>query len=145
MRALSAHPETALKMAREHLKPAEPIDPQWVAARLRDLDNQEFAERERATRELDEFGDRVVAALEKFLATKPSAEARKRAGGILERIRARPAAGQAAQSLRALEVLEWIGTARARELVEKLAKGDEGASVTVDAKRSLKRWKSPAE
>jgi hypothetical protein len=41
--------------------------------------------------------------------------------------------------------LEWIGTATARELVEKLAKGDEGISFTEDAKRSLKRWKSSAE
>jgi hypothetical protein len=58
MRALTAHPETALKIAGEQLKPAEPIDPQWVAARFRDLDNQKFAERERATRELKEVGDR---------------------------------------------------------------------------------------
>jgi RNA polymerase sigma factor (sigma-70 family) len=145
IRALAGHPETALKMAREHLKPAEPIDPRWVASRLRDLDTQEFAERERATRELEEFGDRVAAALEKFLATKPSLEASKRAERILERIRGRAAAGQVAQSLRALEVLEWIGTAAAREVVEKLAKGAEGASFTVDAKRSLKRWKSSEE
>jgi hypothetical protein len=84
-------------------------------------------------------------ALEKFLATKPPVEASKRAERILERIRGRAATGQAAQSLRALEVLEWIGTATARELVEKLAKGGEGVSFTVDAKRSLKRWKSSAK
>lgn len=145
MRALAAHPETALKMASEHLGPAEPIDPQWLASRLRDLDHQEFSERERATRELEEFGDRVASGLEKILATKPSLEASKRTEKILEKIRGRVAEGQAAQSLRALEVLEWIGTAKARELVEKLAKGAEGVSFTVDAKRSLKRWKSYAE
>jgi hypothetical protein len=145
MRTLAAHPETTLKIASEHLKPAEPIDPQWVAARLRDLDHQKFAERERATRELEEVGDHVAPALERFLATRPSVEARARAERILETIRGHGAAGKAAQCLRALEVLEWIGSPRARALVEKLAQGAEGASWTEAAKRSLKRWKSSQE
>lgn len=145
IRRLAADPETALKIASEHLKPAKPIDSQWVASRLRDLDHEKFAERERATRELEESGDRVAAALEKFLATKPSVEARQRAEKILARIRGRDATDQAAQSLRALEVLEWLGTAKARELVEKLATGAEGVSLTEEAKRSLKRWKAAAE
>ena len=123
IRKLAANPETALKIASNHLKPAEPIDPQWAAARLRDLDHPKFAEREPATRELEEVGDRAAAALEKFLATTPSAESRERAEKILAKIRGRDAADHVAQSLRALEVLEWIGTARARELVENLAIG----------------------
>jgi RNA polymerase sigma factor (sigma-70 family) len=145
IRRLAADPETALKTANEHLKPAKPIDSQWVAARLRDLDSQKFAERDRATRELEECGDNVAAAVEKLLATKPSAEARQRAEKILAKIRGRDATDQAAQFLRALEVLEWLGTAKARELVEKLAKGAEGVSFTEEAKRSLKRWRASAE
>jgi WD40 repeat protein len=144
MRALAAHPETALQLASEQLKPVEPVDPQWVAARLRDLDNPKFAERVRATRELEESGDRVAVALEKFLANEPSAEARGRAEKLLEKIRS-GATGQTAQSLRALEVLEWIGTSKARELVEQLAKGAEGALLTEEAKRNLKKWKSSGE
>ncbi len=145
IRALAANPMAALKIASEHLKPVEPIDPQWAAARLRDLDSQKFAERERATRELEESGDRVAATLERFLAAKPSAEASERVEKILAKLRGREAAGELAQSLRALEMLEWIGTAKARELVEKLAKGAEGALLTEEAKRSLKRWKASAE
>jgi WD domain, G-beta repeat len=145
MRALASHPETALRIAGEQLQPAEPIDPQWVAARFRDLDNQKFAERERATRELEEVGDRAAAALETFLAAKPSAEARGRAEKLLAKSRGQVETGQRAQALRALEVLEWIGTAKARELVENLAKGAEGASLTEEAKRSLKRWQSSTE
>ena len=112
MRRLAAHPETVLKIASEHLRPAEPIDPQWLASRLRDLDHQEFSERERATRELEEFGDRVASALEKFLATKPSLEASKRGEKILEKNRGRVAVGQAAQSLRLSKY--WNGSARPR-------------------------------
>src|SRR5207244_10853107 len=111
---------------------------------LGDLEHRKFAERDRATRELEESGDGVAVALEKFLATKPSVEARQRAEKILANIRG-PATDQAAQSLRALEVLEWLGTAKARELVEKLAKGAEGVSLTEEAKRSLKRWRASAE
>lgn len=145
MRRLAADPEAMLKTASEHLNPAKPIDSQWVAARLRDLDHQEFAERARATRELEASDDGVAAALERFLSTEPSAEARQRAEKILARIRDRAATDQAVQSLRALEVLEWLGTARARELVEKLARGAEGVSLTEEARRSLERWKASAK
>jgi hypothetical protein len=145
IRWLATRPEAALKLAREHVKPAGPIDPQWVAARLRDLDNPKFAERDRATRELEESGGRVAAALEQFLTAEPSAEARDRAERILAKVRGREATGGTAQSLRALEILEWVGTAEARGLVEKLAKGADGASLTEEAKRSLKRWRASAE
>jgi hypothetical protein len=116
-----------------------------VAARLRDLDHPKFAERDRATRELEDAGDGVAVALEKFLATEPSAEAGQRAEKLLARIRGRAATDQIAQSLRALEVLEWLGTTKARELVEKLAKGADGGAVTEAAQRSLKRWRASAE
>jgi DNA-binding beta-propeller fold protein YncE len=145
MRRLAADPQSALKIAGEQLKPAKAVDSQWVADRLRDLDHEKFAERDRATRELEELGDGVAVALEKFLTTKPSVEARQRAEKLLAKIRGGEATDQAAQSLRALEVLEWIGTAKARELVEKLAKGAEGVSLTEDAKRILKRWKNSAD
>jgi hypothetical protein len=145
MRALAAHPDAALKIAGEQLKPAEPIDPQWAAARLRDLDDPKFAERERATRELEEVGDRAAAALETFLTAKPSTEAKGRAEKLLAKIRSQVVTGQSAQALRAVEVLEWIGTAKAKALVENLAKGAEGALLTEEAKRSLKRWKSSLE
>lgn len=145
MRKLAARPEPALRIAGERLKAVEPIDPQWVAARLRDLDHQKFAERERATRELGAGGDRVATAVEKFLAAKPSAEAGGRAEKVLAMIRGHVPAGEAVQSLRALEVLEWIGTAEAKELVENLAKGAEGVPLTEEARRSLKRWKPPVK
>ena len=63
IRRLAADPETALKTASEHLKPAKPVDSQWVAARFRDLDHEVFSERDRATRELEELGDSVAVAL----------------------------------------------------------------------------------
>lgn len=145
VRKLAADPEAALKVAADRLRPAEPLDPDWVAARLRDLDHPTFAERDRATRELEQIGDRAAAALEKFLAATPSVEARDRAEKLLAKVRRRPAAGEAAEALRVLEALEWIGSARAKGLVEKLATGAEGVSLTEEAKRSLRRWRTPAE
>ncbi len=145
MQSLAAQPEAALKLASEHLKPAKVIDPQWLAARLRDLDSPKFAERERATRELEERGDGVASAVEKFLAGKPSAEASQRAEKVLATIRGRVPTDGLLQSLRALEVLEWIGTDKAFDLVEKLARGAEGAALTEAAKQTLKRRKSPME
>lgn len=145
IRRLAADPETAVKTVGEHLRPAKPIDSQWVADRLRDLDHQNPAARDRATRELEESGDGSALALEKFLATKPSAEATQRAEKILARLRGQSATDEVAQSLRAIEALEWLGTAKARALVEKMAKGAEGVSVTEEAKRTLKRWRAATE
>jgi hypothetical protein len=45
--------------------------------------------------------------------------------------------------LRAIEVLEWIGTAEARELIEPLAKGPAGSIVTRHAKAALARLAPP--
>jgi WD40 repeat protein len=142
LRALAASPERSLRRIGDRIKPAKPLDKDWVAARLNDLDNEKFAERDRATRELEEAGERIVPFLEKLLAGKPSAEARERAERLVTKLRSPSSESErTAQTRRGLEVLEWIGSESARELVEILAKGADGAALTEEAKAMLARWR----
>jgi hypothetical protein len=139
---MAADPDKAIKRIADRVKPAEPLDKDWVAARLRDLDDAKFAQRDKATSELEQAGERVVPFLDKFLQSKPSVEARERAERLLAKLRGpTDEKGRAMQTRRGLEVLEWIGSDSARELVEILAKGAEGSSLTKEAKAALERWR----
>jgi RNA polymerase sigma factor (sigma-70 family) len=142
IRTLAANPEQALRRIGERVKPVEPLDSDWVATRLHALDSAKFAEREQATRDLEQVGERVVPFLEKLLQGQPGVEARERAERLLAKLRG-PVddQGRLIQSRRGLEVLEWIGTNSARDLVEVLASGAEGAPLTTDAKNALGRWR----
>ena len=73
------------------------------------------------------------------LADKPSLEMRKRIDKLLEEIaRDRPSAEEL-RSLRAVQLLEEIGSPEARELLQSLAKGWSEARQTREAKAALKR------
>lgn len=142
LRALAASPEQALRRIGDRIKPAKPLDKDWVAARLNDLDNEKFAERDRATRELEEAGERTVPFLEKLLSGKPSVEARERAERLVAKLRSPASESErTAQIRRGLELLEWIGNASARELVEILAEDAERTALTEEAKATLRRWR----
>jgi hypothetical protein len=105
---------------------------------LADLDSDRFAVRQRAGEELEKFGELAGPAFEKVLAGRPSAEVRRQ----VEKLAARCApAGtpERLRALRAVEVLEYVGTAEARRLLETLAEGAPEARLTREAKASLER------
>jgi RNA polymerase sigma factor (sigma-70 family) len=141
MRALAASPAATIRRVRERVTPAAPLDEKWLAERFRNLDAPKFADRDRATRDLEALGERVAPALETFLAGLPTAEARDRAARILDKVRGpRGADARALQLHRALEVLERIGTAEARGAVEAVARGDGNEALQRDARATLGRW-----
>ena len=76
-----------------------------------------------AIRELEELGELAAGAIEKRLAAKPPLEVQQRLQVLRDRLRSPLAAGQVVQALRAIEVLERIGTAEAQELLERMAGG----------------------
>ena len=139
IRALASSPDGAVELLARHLKPAALIDAKRIAASLGDLDSDEFEVRQRATRDLEQMGDRVVPALERCLAGRPSPEVRKRVEQILEKALA-PNPQRLRQS-RALEALERMGCDGTRRLIEALAKGDADARLTRDAKAALMRMR----
>jgi RNA polymerase sigma factor (sigma-70 family) len=136
---LAAAPDQAVPFLAERVKPAAAPDPKRVAALLAGLDSERFADREAATRELEELGGLVEPAVRRTLAAKPSAEVKRRLKGLLEKLDAvTPEPGQV-RAVRAVEVLEHAGTPAARRLLAELAGGVPEARLTREAREALRR------
>ena len=104
-----------------------------------DLDDDDFVKREAATAELPRLGRFAEAALKRALENKPSAEVRLRAEVLLKKLGEWQVSPSELQSLRALEVLELIGTPEARKIIESLEKGTVSRRVSEEAKAALGR------
>lgn len=137
---LTAMPEQALPLLKAKLKPA-PVraDSKQIARLIADLDNERFEKRQEAMEELDRVGEQAEPALRAALAAKPSLEARKRIDELLEGVRALSATPERLRELRAVEILEHIGTSGARQLLRTLAEGSPAARLTREAKTSVDR------
>jgi WD40 repeat protein len=131
-------PAQAVSFLKGRLSPAPQVDPARIARCIADLDDDSFEVRERASLRLAEFGDTAEPALRALLQGSPSAESRKRAEKALAAILAEPKA-EALRVLRAIEILEHIGTPDACRLLEELSKGAAEARVTREARASLDR------
>ena len=143
----------AVALLEKHLLPAKKVDPDADVRKLiKDLDAEEFAVRENASKELKKIGKPAEPLLRKALDGNPSAEVRRRIEELLEAgLEARPVKNlppgildsEPLRTVRAIRVLEQIGTPEARAILEKLAKGDPDARETQEAKGSLERLAAP--
>src|SRR5262249_16809073 len=106
-----------------------------IARWIGDLDSEDFAVREAANRGLEAVGESARPALMRALAGKPSAEARRR----LEQLVAGLDGPTRRRAVRSVEVLERIGTAPAREILERLARGEKEARLTEEVRAALAR------
>src|SRR5207302_10755362 len=113
--------------------PAKPVNAPRVEALLADLDHDEFAVRDRATKELARIGKDIAPRLQRALEGELSIEARKRIKLVLAKLEGPPPA-EVVRTLRAVTALERIGTPEARELLKKVAGGDAAARETREAK-----------
>jgi WD40 repeat protein len=144
-RILAARPEVAVPVFRKLLKPQPPpkkAAPGRLAALVARLDAPAHREREAAENELAGFGAEIEPLLRSAKSEATSPEVRSRLDRLLARLDpdARPA-GEPLRHVRAVEVLERIGTADARELLAGLAGGADGAVLTEEAKAALARLK----
>jgi hypothetical protein len=135
---LTEAPDIALRLFGDKLKPATQAP--GAAALVRQLDAEDFKEREAAEKELRALGSRAEPALAAVLAGQPSAEVRARAGRLLAALSpAAAAGGEELRDVRAVEVLEVIGTPVARQLLERLSSGEPGVRLTREAQTALAR------
>jgi WD40 repeat protein len=142
MAVLLAQPGPAVALLQERLQPVEPIRVEQIKAWIKQLDADEFQAREKASAELAKAGKRAARFLSEALKEKPSLEL----AGRLERLLAalgsdevNVPAGDLLRSLRAIQVLEWIGTPEAQRVLEKLAAGAPGIAETENAKAARRR------
>jgi hypothetical protein len=128
---------TAVSLFRERLRPAAIVDEKRLAALLADLASERRELRAQATSELEKLEDSAEAALRKLLETKPTLELRQRVERLLNLLE-QPGA-EAVRILRAIELLEHIGTGESRAVLETLAKGAPGGRRTREAQAALDR------
>jgi hypothetical protein len=134
---LVAAPSQAVALFRDQLRPVIAADPQRVAKLLADLDSNAFAVRDNASKELQKMGETALSSVHKALAGQPSLEVRRRLEQLLETLSGSPA--EQVYTVRAVEVLEQIGSPEARRLLETLASGVPEARLKREAKASLQR------
>jgi hypothetical protein len=137
--ALVASPGQVVPFLREHVRPAAAIDTRRVMKLLADLDSDRFPVRQRATDELGKMGPGIVPLLRKALDRRVSREVSRRLNQLLEKLQGPGLLAEQEREFRAVEVLEHIGTAEARQVLEALAKGEPDAERTKQAKASLER------
>jgi hypothetical protein len=126
-----------MTLLKEKVRPVAAPEPGRLARLMSELDDEAFAVRERATRELEDLGELARPALEAALKKNASAEFRRRVEPLLDRLPEVTVAQW--PGLRGVEVLERIGTPEARQVLENLAEGAVGARLTEEAKVSLQR------
>jgi hypothetical protein len=141
MERLASRPAIAVPLITAKLsKIATPPNPD-LAILVKDLDSDAFATRERASRKLLEYGAKAEAVLRDALAGAPSPEMKRRIEEILQAIPPAllrlPLSGDTLRWVRAIEVLEHIGTPEAREVLKTLANGAPEARLTQEARFSL--------
>jgi WD40 domain-containing protein len=137
--ALVGDPKNTVEFLRTRLHPAPSIPAERIKACIADLDAKEYSVRDRAQRELQNHFDQSEEPLRKALAGAVSVEARSRINRILDANFAAIPQPDQLRDLRAIEVLEQIGTPEARDLLRRLAKSEVPTAISRDAAESLKR------
>jgi len=138
-----AAPGQAVPFLAEHMRPVLAADPMRTEQLIRDLDSDQFAVRERAARELRTLADAAAPALRRALRGKPSLELRRRVELLLMDVEA--VSHEQLRLLRAVEVLEQVGSLEARRVLQALARGASEVRLTREAKAALGRLtKQPA-
>jgi hypothetical protein len=136
---LAGSPAQAVALLKERLKPVQPADPDEVKRLIAALDADTFKGREKARQALEALGDRASGELQEALKRKPPLEAHRRLQALLARLRPPVAEPETLRALRAVAVLEDIGTSEVRQLLQTLAGGAAGARLTQQAKAALER------
>jgi hypothetical protein len=137
-------PEQSLALIGSRLRPVVRPNPECLARLIAQLDDDAFAVRVQAEADLKKLGKKAESALRAAMKATDSAEARSRLKRLLARLEARKEkaeapAGEGLRELRAVEVLERVGTAAALAILRSLAAGEPTARLTQEARWSLQR------
>ena len=123
-RMLLAADKDTLTLLKERMKRRETTDEDKKIIKLiAELDDDDFGVRQSASTQLGKIGEKADPFLRTALATTSSLEARRRIEALLgTRAYEDTISTDQLQQIRAIRVLEQIGTPQARDLVEALSK-----------------------
>jgi len=134
---LVASPQ-AVPYLQGRLRPVAAVERQRLSKLMQELDDSKFDVRKQAMSELQKIGEPSASALREELKKKPTLEVRQRIEQLLAQME--PAASpESLRTLRAVQVLEEIGSPEAKRLLEKLESGIPEARLTQEAAASLRR------
>jgi WD40 repeat protein len=132
-------PAAAVERFRRELPPARNPDPNAVAALVARLDHDDSATRDAAEAELATLAELAADALRPIAERSASAEQRARARRLLDRLGTVVADPWRLRVVRAVEVVERVGTPDARRLLTDWAAGADRALLTREARAALER------
>jgi WD40 repeat protein len=132
-------PEPAVSLIRKKLLSAVIVDRRSLERHVSELESSKFAVREAAAGQLRLYGLAAEPALRAALGRSPSLEIRRRIEGLLASLELRLWTGEQLRLMRAIHVLEALGTPAAKEHLVRLTKGDPAALLTREATAALKR------
>ena len=138
---LVAAPAIAVQMIREKLRP-ETVDPRWLADRIADLASEDFKTRESATSELRRVAGPAEDDLRRAADAVASPESRRRLAEVLAAARPTVPPADVVRAVRAVGVLERIGSEEERAVLKALASGATGAELTREAGAAVGRLRS---
>jgi hypothetical protein len=113
--------------------------PEQIARLIADLDDDDFEVREKASAALRMLDRVPEEAMRKALEGTKSAEVKQRLERLLDRLENTTIPAEELLAIRAVEVLERVGSAEAKDVLRGLAKGYESARLTREAQAALGR------
>lgn len=126
---------------KEQVRPVPPVDSKQIEQWIEDLDNEQFAVRQKATVKLAQAGTLAETHLHKAQQGKISQEFRRRLDLLVQKIERTAPSAKELQMVRALTVLERLATPAAREVLAVIADGAPEARLTQQARQALERWR----
>src|SRR5262249_56923600 len=119
--------DATVQLLRQKVSPALATDLPRMRALLANLNSSKFTVRQQAQSELEALGELAWPVLEKALDGKPTLEYRRRVELLLQRLETPPSGRTCLRYLRALMILEMLGTPEARALLEDLVPAEPDA------------------
>src|SRR5262249_37820938 len=123
----------------KNLKPRALFDAERARKLIEDLDSPKFPLRQQAMDELEKMGAPVLQLLRKAADKQPSLEAQRRIVQLLQKLEPRELIDVPMGPVRAVTVLEQLGTPEARRLLATLAEQSPSAWLADEAAASVRR------
>jgi len=137
--ALAASPEQAPAFILDCLRFLFIADQKRIERLLTDLDNDDYATRERASEELERLDTMAEPAIRRALADGPSLDMQKRLEQLLDNLEGLNPFVNRRRLLRAVEVLESIGNEAARQTLRQIQSEAPGIWLKKEVKAALQR------
>lgn len=135
--SLIAKPEVAVPLLSKRVRRIEPVPAERLTNLIRELDDDSFEVREKASANLAALGRIAEKSLRKAAVSPPTLEMRLRLSKLIDKLKDTRA--ESRRLIRTMEVLEAIGNAEAKLLLEHLADGAPDLMETNTAQQALRR------